>query len=123
MSHHLDSELARQDPRLDISDVYIFRGTVGTVLVMDVDPMSGHHGFHPEGYYEFILDLDGDAVEDVAYVFAFDDPDADGHQTWRLCRRDGATAGDRDEAGTVLLTGRTGEVSTDGGAIRAWAGR
>jgi hypothetical protein len=37
MSHHLDSPLARQDTRLDITDVYLFRGTAGTVFVMNVN--------------------------------------------------------------------------------------
>jgi hypothetical protein len=123
MSHHLDSELARQDPRLDISDVYIFRGTIGTVLVMNVDPMSGYHGFHPEGLYEFKLDLDGDGVEDLTFVFAFDDADADGQQRWTLRRRDGADAHDRVAAGTTLLTGRTGDTCADPDVtVRAWAG-
>jgi hypothetical protein len=123
MSHHLDSELARQDPRLDISDVYLFRGTTGTVFVIDVDPMSGHHGFHPEGRYEFKLDLDGDGVEDVTFCFTFDEADDDGGQRWTLRKLEGAEARDRDAAGTTLLTGVTGDVSTDDSATtRAWAG-
>ncbi|MEV0169470.1 hypothetical protein [Nonomuraea fuscirosea] len=53
MSHHLDSPLARQDPRLDISDVYLFRGTIGTTFIINVNPLSGAGAFHPEGRYEF----------------------------------------------------------------------
>ena len=34
MSHHLDSPLARQDIRLDITDLYLFRGEIGTVFVI-----------------------------------------------------------------------------------------
>jgi hypothetical protein len=36
MSHHLDSPIARQDIRLDITDLYLFRGEVGTVFVTNV---------------------------------------------------------------------------------------
>ena len=36
MSHHLDSPLARQDVRLDITDLYVFRGETGTVFVINV---------------------------------------------------------------------------------------
>lgn len=123
MSHHLDSELARQDPRLDISDVYLFRGNAGTVFVMDVDPLSGHHGFHPEGLYEFKVDLDGDAVEDVTFRFTFEEAGADGGQRWTLRRLDAAEARDRDASGTVLLTGVTGEICETGeGTARVWAG-
>ncbi len=36
MSHHLDSPLARQDVRLDITDLYVFQGETGTAFVIDV---------------------------------------------------------------------------------------
>src|ERR1700754_2486963 len=119
MSQQLDWELAWQDPRLDICDVYLFRGTVGTVLVMDVDPLSGYRGFHPEGLYEFKLDLDGDGVEDVTYCFTFDEGDAERRQRWILRRLDGARGGPSE--GTVVLTGRTGDVRV-GGTVGALAG-
>jgi Domain of unknown function (DUF4331) len=117
MSQQLDWELAWQDPRLDICDIYLFRGTVGTVLVMDVDPLSGYHGFHPLGLYEFKLDLDDDGIEDVTFSFTFDEADTDRRQRWVLRRFDRA-----DVRGVELLTGVTGEVRADGGAIRALAG-
>jgi hypothetical protein len=117
MSQQLDWELAWHDPRLDICDVYLFRGTVGTVLVMDVDPLSGYHGFHPQGLYEFKLDLDDDGVEDVTFSFTFDEADTERRQRWVLRRFDRAEA-----RGVVLLTGVTGEVRADGGTVRALAG-
>lgn len=36
MSHHLDSPIARQDVRLDITDLYVFRGESGTAFVINV---------------------------------------------------------------------------------------
>jgi hypothetical protein len=36
MSHHLDSPIARQDIRLDITNLYVFRGETGTVFVIDL---------------------------------------------------------------------------------------
>ena len=69
MSHHLDSPLARQDTRLDITDVYLFRGATGTVFVMNANSsIAGQRHaerFHPEALYEFKVDTDGDAVEDA----------------------------------------------------------
>ncbi|GAA4603558.1 hypothetical protein GCM10023195_11820 [Actinoallomurus liliacearum] len=122
MSHHLDSPLAREDPRLDISDVYVFRGTTGTAFVINVNPLSGAGAFHPEGRYEFRIDTDGDAVEDVTYCVTFGDLDADGHQVLELRRLDGADARNRDAAGTVLAHGRTGtELGTESN-MRIWAG-
>ena len=35
MSHHLDSPIARQDIRLDITDLYVFRGETGTAFVIN----------------------------------------------------------------------------------------
>jgi hypothetical protein len=52
MSHHLDSPIARQDIRLDITDLYVFRGETGTVFVINVchsiaGPVSAP-GYHPK---------------------------------------------------------------------------
>lgn len=150
MSHHHDSLLARQDPRLDISDVYVFRGSRGTVFVVNVNPLSGTGGFHDdESLYEIKIDTDGDTVEDITYRFTFSPItfapfSTRGTQQWELRRLDGAAARDRDAEGTVLLRGVTGEPAelvlpaTDGGAgagrvggpgraqdggLRAWAGQ
>ena len=69
MSHHLDSPIARQDIRLDITDLYVFRGETGTVFAINVchsifGPIPAP-GYHPEGMYEFKIDLNGDAIEDI----------------------------------------------------------
>jgi hypothetical protein len=45
MSHHLDSPIARQDIRLDITDLYVFRGETGTVFV--INPVSLHFRSYP----------------------------------------------------------------------------
>lgn len=141
MSHHHDSLLARQDPRLDVSDLYVFRGDRGTVFVLNVNPLSGTGGFHDdESLYEIKIDTDGDGVEDITYRFtfapiAFAPFSTRGSQRWELRRFDGAAARDRDAAGTVLLRGVTEEPSElvrpagggpEGeadGALRAWAGQ
>ena len=63
--------IARQDVRLDITDLYVFRGQVGTVFVINVcHSIAGavpSPGFHPEGMYEFKVDLNGDFVEEITY--------------------------------------------------------
>ena len=75
MSHHLDSPIARQDIRLDITDLYVFRGETGTAFVINVchsifGPIPAP-GWHPEGMYEVKVDLNGDTVEDVTYRLTF----------------------------------------------------
>jgi hypothetical protein len=102
MSHHLDSPAARQDVRLDITDLYVFRGAEGTVFVMDVNHslatevtgVQAPAGYHPEARYEFKLDTDGDAVEDLVYRFVFGPLDID-RLRWR-------TRVDRTRRGSVL---------------------
>ncbi|MFI0468296.1 DUF4331 family protein [Saccharopolyspora sp. 5N102] len=122
MSHHLDSPLARQDPRLDISDVYLFRGTGGTAFVINVNPLSGAGAFHPEGVYEFKVDTDDDAVEDITFRVTFGEQDAEGRQAVELRRLDGADARDRDADGVLLADGTTGAEISGAGGIRIWAG-
>lgn len=122
MSHHLDSPLAREDPRLDISDVFVFRGEAGTAFVVDVNPVSGAGGFHPEGLYEFKIDTDGDAVEDHTYRVTFGPRDGGGRQSLELRRLDGAAARDRDAAGAVVARGSTGAEIVGEGGLRIWAG-
>lgn len=127
MSHHLDSPIARQDIRLDITDLYLFRGEVGTVFVINVcHSIAGavpSPGFHPEGMYEFKIDLDGDAVEEITYRIKFDERDAAGKQRMTLHRIDGVRATDPHVPGSLLLKGLSGEVSSNPAGVRIWAGR
>ncbi len=117
MSHHLDSPIARQDIRLDITDLYLFRGQTGTVFVINVChsifgpiPLPG---YHPEGMYEFKVDLKGDAVEEITYRFTFNERDENGKQSYVVRHIKGAVATDPHAAGAVkfrapLRTGRHG---------------
>ena len=127
MAHHLDSPIARQDIRLDITDFFLFRGETGTVFLIDVcHSIAGEipsPGYHPEGMYEFKIDLNGDAVEEVTYRITFDERDARGTQRFVLRRITGAEAVDPHAAGTVLLTGKTGETATGADGLRLWAGK
>jgi uncharacterized protein DUF4331 len=130
MSHHLDSPIARQDVRLDITDLYVFRGEMGTVFVINVcHSIAGDiptPGYHPEGRYEFKVDLDGDAVEDLTYRITFEERDSDGKQRFVLRRIAGVEAVDPNAPGTVVAqgtTGTTGETVTTVAGLRVWAGK
>ena len=127
MSHHLDSPIARQDIRLDITDLYVFRGETGTVFVINVcHSIAGAvpaPGYHPEGMYEFKVDLDGDAVEDITYRLTFDERDEHGKQRYVLRCITGADAVDPNAAGTVVAQGTTGEAVTATNGLRIWAGK
>src|SRR5208283_3678068 len=127
MSHHLDSPIARQDIRLDITDLYVFRGETGTVFVINLchsifGPIPVP-GYHPEGMYEFKVDLNGDAIEDLTYRFTFNERDNNARQTYTLRRLIGADAANPEAAGTVLGHGTTGEVLSTAPGLRVWAGK
>lgn len=125
MSHHLDSPLSRKDPRLNLTDDYVFEGRFGTVLVMDVNTSlaGGTPGFHPEGRYEFRIALDDDTVESIVYRFAFGEADETGAQRWTLSRLSGREAADDREEGTPVLAGVTGLEATADSGLQAWVGR
>jgi len=127
MGHHLDSPIARQDIRLDITDQYVFRGQTGTVFLMNVchsifGPIPVP-GYHPEGMYEFKVDLNGDAVEDVTYRFIFNERDASGKQSYVLRCIKGTDAADPRALGNVVAKGTTGEPVTTASGLRVWAGK
>ena len=128
MSHHLDSALARRDVRLDITDLYVFRGERGTVFVLNVNSsLSGPgapHGFHPEGYYAIKIDLDGDAVEDLTYRLTFSPREEDAtRQPIQLRRLSGRDAPNPSAPGTVIAAGYTGTAIEGLGGLRLWSGR
>src|ERR1700751_3037013 len=125
MSHHLDSPIARQDIRLDITDLYVFRGEIGTVFVINVchsifGPVPVP-GYHPEGMYEFKVDLNDDAVEDVTYRITFAERDGDGNQKCVVRCIRGAEAVDTHTQGDLVAQGATGKVVTVASGLRFWA--
>jgi hypothetical protein len=126
MSHHLDSSLARQDTRLDITDVYLFRGTTGTVFVMNSNSSIAGNAyperFHPEALYEFKVDTDGDAVEDVTFRVSFGPGEAGGRQALEVRRFNGLASRDRAAEGKILAQGRTGDSVAGADGLRVWAG-
>ena len=127
MGHHLDSPIARQDIRLDITDQYVFRGQKGTVFVMNVchsifGPIPVP-GFHPEGMYEFKVDFNGDAVEDVTYRLTFSERDGSGKQSYVLRCIRGSDAINPHAPGNVVTKGTTGEPVTTASGLRVWAGK
>jgi hypothetical protein len=127
MAHHLDSPIARQDIRLDITDLYAFRGETGTVFVINLcHSIAGEipvPGYHPEGMYEFKIDLDGNAIEDVTYRLTFDERDALGKQRYVVRRITDAEAVDPHAPGTLIAQGVTDEVVATPSGLRVWAGK
>src|SRR4029078_934414 len=120
MSHHLDSPIARQDVRLDITDLYVFRGETGTAFVVNVcHSIAGPiptPGFHPEGAYEIKIDLDGDAIENLTYRLQFKERDQQGNQRFAVRMVRGVS--EPANPGDVIAEGQTGQPVSTATGIR-----
>lgn len=127
MSHHLDSPTAKEDGRVDITDVYVFAGelTDTTVLIMAVNPLAGEVSpttFRAGALYDFKIDTNADVIEDLDYRLTFGEPDSTGIQRIELRRMEGSAAADYGSDGRLIAAGNTGDVISisDGGQL--WAG-
>src|SRR5271154_1037516 len=130
MSHHFDTPTAKEDPRINLCDFYLFSGAPGTtVMAMTVNPdagLSAPETFREEGLYAFRFDLNDDAMEEVTFKFRFGDlrhaeSDERTHiQNFQVRRATGqeAVLGD---GGEDLIAGETGTVRSKSG-VRAYAG-
>jgi hypothetical protein len=67
---YFDTPTAKEDPRVNICDFYLFRGRPGTtVMALTVNPNAGVGApdtFRDEGLYAFRFDTDRDLREDVS---------------------------------------------------------
>jgi hypothetical protein len=131
MSHHFDTPTAREDPRINLCDLYLFPGKPGTtVMAMTVNPDAGVSApttFRDEAIYSFRFDLDGDHREDLAFKVRFGDvehADGDDHkhvQPFQVRRAIGEFARNGPE-GELLLEGKTESLVYSGSGLSAYAG-
>lgn len=131
MSHHFDSPTGREDPRLNLCDIYIFPGSPGhTVIAMTVNADAGISApdtFRSEGVYTFRFDLNGDVREELAYKVRFGDPthaagDIHEHvQPFEVRRAVGADAL-QGVGGDLIASGTTGQVVLAQNGVKAFAG-
>jgi len=126
MSHHFDSPGSREDGRVDLCDLYVFAGADPdtTVLIMTVNPdagLSSPTSFRPDALYEFKIDTNADAVEELSFQIRFGALDAAGGQPIELRRADGAAAAS-GVTGVLLATGLTDWSIPIAGGGQLWAG-
>jgi hypothetical protein len=126
MSHLLDSALARQDTRLDITDVYVFHGNLGTVLVMCVNnsaaSIDSPGAFRPNAHHDFRVDVNGDAVEDHAFRVVFGESEASRPQPLELRMLSGADARDHHTSGDLMAWGTVDKTISGTYGLRLWVG-
>lgn len=131
MSHHFDTPTAKEDPRINICDYYLFRGHPGTtVMALTVNPNAGVGApdtFRDEALYAFRFDTDRDFRENVTFKVQFDAPahvDGGGSrhiQSFAVRRATGADAL-KGAAGELIISGNTGHIVTADQGCLAYAG-
>lgn len=128
---HRDAPLILGNERQDINDVYVFQSPDNrdnTVLVMTVNPFAGIMNpftLDPDTAYEFLIDQDGDAREDVVLQLTFGEPDEDGLQRVTLrgnLDRGRARGGDQDK-GSKGKQGGDGADLSSGVLAQGWTER
>jgi hypothetical protein len=130
MSHHFDTRTGREDPRLNLGDLYLFKGQFGrTVMAMTVNPeasASTPAPFRDEGVYAFRFDTDDDSRVDVSFKVRFGDVvhrdgPSDHAQPFEVRRAVGADA-DHGVDGDVIAQGYSNEIVPGDSGVRAFAG-
>ena len=129
MSHHFDTPTAKEDPRINVCDFYLFRGRPGTtVMALTVNSNAGVGApdtFRDEGLYAFRFDTNHDLREDVTFKVQFGVPshgDGGEHvQTFVVRRATGADAL-KGAAGELIISGNTGSVVKANQGCLAYAG-
>jgi uncharacterized protein DUF4331 len=86
MADHLDApglKPPNMDARVDIYDIYAFQKSEGnadkSVLVLNVNPVAPTYAdsFASDAVYELKIDINGDAIADIAFCFIFSTKEAD----------------------------------------------
>jgi hypothetical protein len=131
MSHHFDTPTAREDPRINVCDFYLFRGRPGfAVMAMTVNPNAGQAApdtFRDEGLYAFRFDLNGDAREELSFKVRFgavSHSNGDDHahiQSFEVRRASGSSAMSGAD-GELIAAGETGRVVEATSGVKAFAG-
>jgi len=82
-SSHAEAPFIKSRPKLDASDFYVFSSYEAgredyVTLIANYQPLQDGYGgpnyfsMNPEAIYEIHVDNDGDAVEDITFLFDFD---------------------------------------------------
>jgi hypothetical protein len=130
VSHHFDTPTGREDPRLNLCDVYLFAGKADTtVMAMTVNPAATPATVMPfrgEAIYTFHFDTDLDGSENVSFAVGFTDSCPDSadpgvaHGQRFTVRRD--VQGGGGSTGGELVSGATGASASGPDGARAFAG-
>jgi hypothetical protein len=131
MSHHFDTPTAREDPRINLCDFYLFEGSKGnTVMALTVNPdagLSAPDTFRDEALYAFRFDLNGDAREELAFKVKFGavehaGGDAHDHVQHFEIRLSTGVQALKGSEGQLIASGVTDAQISEENGVKAFAG-
>ncbi len=118
--HHHETELAKQHPEFDATDVYAFRSHEPdrTVFVLASNPKSqpGKRNFGTGGFYKFHLAVDKSLQAGITFTFSFGDL---GHVT---IGQSDSVRPRLEDGGTRIAEGEVNQTLELGNGIRVWTG-
>lgn len=113
---HLDAPTAKADHRLDLTDLYAFKSTGGTTLVVSVNPLTSPADtktavLNGKALYELQIDTDLNGYADISYRIKFGNTRSLGDgalvQEYYIKRATGAAARVHAWSGTTVAHGYT----------------
>lgn len=113
---HRDAPLILGSEKQDLNDIYVFQSPANpnnAVFILTVNPFIGMFAedgtLDPNTVYEFLIDTNGDAREDINFAFFFSRPNALGQQSFIM-----------QSGRSTLARGTTGQnvAVTGGGTVR-----
>lgn len=122
MSHHFDTPTVREDPRLNLCDLYVFSGATPetTALVMTVNPSATARTaapFRDEAVYAVRFDTDDDRSEDISFKVRFGSAESEpSYEVYYAERQPGGLNG------RVVARGRIGSVTSGDDGVRVFVG-
>jgi Domain of unknown function (DUF4331) len=121
LSHHFDTPTARDDPRLNLCDMYLFAGDPSsTVMAMTVNPAATAQTaapFRSEAIYAFRFATNGHGGEDISFKVRFTDTSKS--QRFDVIRGDG---GDPGLEGDVIATADLDTIVQETTGVQVFAG-
>jgi hypothetical protein len=121
LSHHFDTPTAREDPRLNLCDMYLFAGSpTTTVMAITVNPAATAQTvapFRDEAIYAIQLDLDNNGRPDISFKVRF--TDHAGSQRYDVIRSSTEHYGLN---GDVIANGLLNDMSDPESGVRTFSG-
>ncbi len=115
---HRDAPLIIGNEKQDINDIYAFQSpsnSKNVVFILTTNPFIGMFAedgtLDPKTIYEFKIDTNGDAIQDLAYTFYFSSPNSSGRQNFIMQSGRSTLARGRTEQKVAVKGGGFVQVS------------